>query len=112
MFFNKIKRERMLARAFQKVFFDENNKLTNEAKMIICFLRDEAGARGELGRNGVPYFYDANNCFDVNSAGFLLGKRRMFDLIVKYLSLDEMELFRLSEKVKRDDDDIKIELEV
>jgi hypothetical protein len=36
----------------------------------------------------------------------------MFDLIVKYLSLDEMELFRLSEKVKRDDDDIKLELDV
>ena len=112
MFFSKINRERKLANAFQKVFFDENKKLKNEAKIIISFLRDEAGARGELGRNGVPYFYDANNSFDANSAGFLLGKRRMFDLIVKYLALDEMELFRLSEKLKRDDDDIKIELDV
>ena len=33
MFFNKINRERKLASAFQKVFFDDNKKLKNEAKI-------------------------------------------------------------------------------
>ena len=40
----------------------------------------------ELGAGGVPYFYDAHNRFDPNAAAFLLGKRRMFDLLVKYNS--------------------------
>lgn len=108
MFFKKVKRERELANAFQKLFFDENGKLRSEAKVVLCFLRDEAGARGELGKRGIPYFYDKNNCFDVNAAGFVLGKRRMFDLMVKYLSLDEIELFKLRSDFDEDiDDDLK-----
>ena len=94
MLLDNLKREARLAKAFQKVFCP-NGKLTEEAKIVLSFWRDEAGARGELGRNGIPYFYDANNRFDASAAAFLLGKRRMFDLLIKYLSLDEREVFKL-----------------
>ncbi len=98
MFMTKKKRELRLVRAFQALFLDKDKKLKPEAEIVLAFWRDEAGARGELGFGGVPYFYDANNRFDANAAAFLLGKRRMFDLLVKYLALDEREVFRLSIK--------------
>ena len=82
--------------------FCPNGELSEDAKKIIAFWRDEAGARGELGRNGIPYFYDAENRFDASAAAFLLGKRRMFDLLIKYLSLDEREVFKLESKVEEE----------
>lgn len=112
MFFNKAKQELPLVKAFQNLFFTKDKKLSDDAQKVLAFLRDEAGARGELGRGGVPYFYDNSNRFDVNAAAFLLGKRRMFDLIIKYLALDEREVFRLSAEVERKDDELNKELDV
>lgn len=112
MFFTKTKRELQLLRAFQNVFLDEKGGLKPEGARVLAFLRDEAGARGELGAGGVPYFYDSANRFDANAAAFLLGKRRMFDLIIKYLALDERAVFRLSTAEKNVDEELKAELEV
>lgn len=108
----KAKRELKLIRAFQKLFLNENGELKNEAKDVIAFFRDEAGGRGELGKGGVPYFYDNENRFDVNAGAFILGKRRMFDLMVKYLSLDERDVFRLNGIDRKEDEEILIELDV
>ena len=108
MFFRKIKREHELVRAFQKLFLGQGGRLKPEAAVVLEFLRDEAGARGEL----TPYFYDAQNRFDPNAAAFVLGKRRIFDLIVKYLALSETEVFALYTKLQRDGEDVKRELEV
>ena len=52
------------------------------------------------------------NRFDPNAAAFVLGKRRIFDLIVKYLALSETEVFALYTKLQRDGEDVKRELEV
>lgn len=112
MFFSKAKRELQLVKAFQAVFCDDTGELKPEGAKVLAFLRDEAGARGELGSGGVPYFYDAQNRFDANAAAFLLGKRRMFDLMVKYLALDEREVFRLSTMEKRSEEELKQELDV
>lgn len=112
MFFNKYKREFELLKAFQTLFFDDKHHLKPEAEKVIAFLRDEAGARGELGHLGQPYFYDANNRFDVHAAAFLLGKRRMFDLLIKYLSLDEREVFNLRMATEKKEDSLKDELAV
>lgn len=106
MFKLKAKKELRLLRAFQALFTDGVGGLKDEARTVLAFLRDEAGARGELGFNGVPYFYDGNNRFDANAAAFLLGKRRMFDLLIKYLSLDEREVFRLcADKAENEEED-------
>lgn len=112
MFFAKSKRELKLLKAFQGLFLDGEGRLKPEGAVVLAFLRDEAGARGELGRGGVPYFYDGANRFDANAAAFLLGKRRMFDLVVKYLALDEREVFRLAAGEKRSEDEIKEEMDV
>ncbi len=112
MFYKKAKRELLLLKAFQEIFLDENKKLKEAGKVVISYLRDEAGARGELGRGGTPYFYDGNNRFDEGAAGFLLGKRRMFDLVVKYLSLDEREVFKLVSLGKKRDEIIEDEMNI
>ena len=41
--------------------FDENGKLKSDAEVVLSFLREECGAKGELGKGGSPYFYDRNN---------------------------------------------------
>lgn len=106
--FNKLKREYKLVKAFKNVFY-KNGKLTKDAEIVISFLRDECGAKGELGKSGMPYLYDKNNSFDVNASAFLLGKRRVFDLIIKYLSLDETKVFRLlSEEENSIEEDLNI----
>jgi hypothetical protein len=92
--FNKLKQQYKLTKAFKDLFY-ENGKLKAEAEIVLSFLREECGAKGELGKGGTPYFYDRNERFDANAAAFLLGKRRVFDLIVKHLSLDETQIFRL-----------------
>lgn len=112
MFGKKIKREHELIKAFQGLFNNADGTLKAEAKVVLEFLRDEAGARGELGKGGIPYFYDAQNRFDPNAAVFLLGKRRIFDLIVKYLALDETEIFTLTSKDGRTEEDICNDLNV
>lgn len=112
MFFKSAKRELDLLRAFRAVFLDNDGKLKPEAEKVVAFFRNEAGARGELGMRGTPYFYDAENRFDANAAAFLLGKRRMFDLLMKYLALDEREVFRLVVSDKREEEDIRQELDV
>ena len=112
MMFNKAKRELEILKAFQKVFLDESGNLTKDGKVVLSFFRDEAGARGELGKNGVPYFYDNENRFDANAAAFLLGKRRMFDLMVKYLSLDERDVFKVVGVGNKREDEILDELNV
>ena len=109
--FLKAKKELELIRAFRKVFLNDNNKLSEDGKKVIAYLRDEAGGRGELGKGGVPYFYDNDNRFDAGAAAFLLGKRRMFDLIIKYLSLDERKVFELASKDKSEEEIIE-ELQV
>lgn len=112
MFGKKIKREYELVKAFQGLFNNADGTLKADAKVVLEFLRDEAGARGELGCGGIPYFYDSENRFDVHAAAFLLGKRRIFDLIVKYLALDETEVFTLTSKGKRTEEDICNDLNI
>lgn len=100
MVFNKLKRQYKLTKAFKNLFYEEG-KLKPDAEIVIAFLREECGAKGELGKGGSPYFYDQNSTFDVNAAAFLLGKRRVFDLIVKHLSLDETQIFRMLSQEER-----------
>ena len=85
----------ILRRAFNKCFCDENGQLTSEGRVVIAFLRDRCGAKGELGKNGSPYFYDQLGRFDACSVAFVQGKRSVFDQIMKHLALDERQLLNL-----------------
>lgn len=85
----------LLRRAFNKCFCDENGQLTSEGRVVIAFLRDRCGAKGELGKNGSPYFYDQFGRFDACSVAFLQGKRSVFDQIMKLLALNERQLLNL-----------------
>ena len=110
---NKTK-EYYITKAFHDLFMVDG-KLKPEAETVIAFLRDECGARGELGKNGSPYLYDQNNRFDTGAAAFLLGKRRVFDLIVKHLAINENEIFRLlstEERRMSSEDILEYQLEI
>lgn len=100
-----LKTEYNVTKAFKKLFF-KNGKLTPEAEIVISYLRDVCGARGELRDDLTPsYLYDSSGRFDSGAAAFLLGKRRVFDLIIRHLSLDETQIFLLiseREKIKSD----------
>ena len=90
--------QRKVMRAFQKLFRDEHENLKPEAKIVLEFLCQEAGGRGELGNGTQPYFYDKENRFDANAAIFALGKRRLFDVICAELSLtDKLGLYQLTD---------------
>ena len=93
-----------LTRAFKRLFFDETGQLKPEAREVLSFLRDESGEKGELAKDGRPYLYDEQGRFDAGSAGFLLGKQRMFKLIIKHLALDEIEVFNLIAEGERAED--------
>lgn len=110
----KLKEEYNITKAFHDLFMLDG-KLKPEAEIVIAFLRDECGARGELGKSGLSYFYDRNNRFDQGAAAFLLGKRRVFDLIIKHLAISESKIFALlSEKEKgfSSEDVLEYQLEV
>ena len=97
-------------RAFKRLFYDEKGSLKKEAEVVLAFLRDESNGKGSLGKKGLPFFYDAGNWFDDGSAAFCLGKRRMFDLIIKHLSLNETEIFNLISKEQKTQEEAEDEI--
>lgn len=102
-----IKHEYSVTKAFRDLFL-QDGKLKPEAEIVLAYLRDECNARGEIGHNGVPCLYDANCRFDAGSAAFLLGRRRVFDLIVKHLAMDEIQIFNLLSARQRQMDEFQI----
>lgn len=86
--------EYKLAQAFKKLFM-EKGQLKPEGKIVLSFLRDFVHAKGEIGQGSTPFLYDNNGRFDGQSAAFLLGEQRVFNQIIKYLSIEEMDIFKL-----------------
>lgn len=82
-------------KAFKKLFLDKKGHLKPEAEVVVSYLRDVCCARGELGDDSSPYLYDPQGRFDSGAAAFLLGKRRVFDLIIRNLALNELVVFSL-----------------
>lgn len=93
--YNEAKKIYRLKKAFDKCFCDEKGGITKDGELVIAFLRDLCGAKGELGKNGSPYFYDQLGRFDACAVAFLQGKRNVFDQIMKHLALDEKQLLSL-----------------
>lgn len=90
-----LKKNYKTIKAFKDCFCGEDGRLTDSGKKVLAYLRDEACAKGELGKDGSSYLYDDMGRFDQNAAVFLMGKRRMFDLITKHLAVDEKEVLNL-----------------
>ncbi|MBQ9236237.1 MAG: hypothetical protein IJ184_07245 [Alphaproteobacteria bacterium] len=84
-----------LIKAFKNCFCDEQGHLSKSGQAVVAYLRDIAQGKGELGKDGSPYFYDAQGRFDACAVAFIQGKRAVFDQVVKYLSLDEKEVLNL-----------------
>ena len=92
---SKVKNTLRLVNAFKLCFCDNEGKLTPQGEKVIAALRDYCCAKGELGKDGSPYFYDQLGRFDACSVAFLQGKRCVFDQIVKHLALEEKDLLNL-----------------
>lgn len=92
---SKVKNTLRLVNAFKLCFCDGNGHLTENGAKVIAGLRDICCAKGELGKDGAPYFYDQLGRFDPCAVAFLQGKRCVFDQIMKHLALDENQLLNL-----------------
>lgn len=103
----KTKNTYNLSKAFQDLFM-QDGKLKPEAEKVLAFLRNESASKGELGCNGSPYLYDNQGRFDFGAAAFILGKQRMFNLIIKHLSLDLNQIFNLRSVEEEQMDDLDI----
>ena len=93
-FRKNLKNEYRITKAFRDLFLQEG-RLKPEAEIVLAYLRGECNARGEMENYGAPLFFDANRRFDSGAAAFLLGRRRVFDLIVKHLAMNEIQIFNL-----------------
>lgn len=105
-------REYRKIKAFKKLFYDNAGKLKPEAEIVLAVLRDYAGAKGNLVQDGSSLLYDANGRFDAAQAAFGLGKRRIFDLIIKYLALNEIEVFNLVQIAESEDVTLQTNLNI
>ena len=105
-------REYRKIKAFKKLFYDKTGKLKPEAEVVLGVLRDYAGAKGNLVQDGSSLLYDANGRFDAAQAAFGLGKRRIFDLIIKYLALNEIEVFNLVQIAESEDVTLQTNLNI
>ena len=92
---SKVKNALRLVNAYKLCFCDEEGRLTEQGKKVVANLRDVCCAKGELGKDGSPYFYDQLGRFDPCAVAFLQGKRCVFDQIMKHLALDEKQLLNL-----------------
>ena len=92
---SKVKNTLRLVNAYKLCFCDSEGRLTPQGEKVIASLRDICCAKGELGKDGSPYFYDQLGRFDPCSVAFLQGKRSVFDQIMKHLALEERELLNL-----------------
>lgn len=101
MIFERLKQEYKVTKAFKKLFYDEDGKLKPEGEVVLTYLRDVCNAKGERAENGTPFLYSPNGQFDSGAAAYLLGRRRVFDMIVKHLALNEVEIFNLLSVVER-----------
>ena len=111
MEYNEIVDAYNVTRAAKALFFDKKGKLKPEAEIFIAYLRDVCGARGGLCENGSPFLYDANGRFDSGAVAFAMGRRRVFDLIIKHLSLDETQVFTLLSLADRRKTDLELTAE-
>ena len=92
---SKVKNTLRLVNAYKLCFCDNEGRLTPQGEKVIASLRDICCAKGELGKDGSPYFYDQLGRFDPCAVSFLQGKRSVFDQIMKHLALEERELLNL-----------------
>ena len=92
---SKVKNTLRLVNAYKLCFCDSEGRLTPQGEKVIASLRDICCAKGELGKDGSPYFYDPLGRFDPCAVAFLQGKRSVFDQIMKHLALGERELLNL-----------------
>lgn len=81
-------------RALKALFLLPNGELKPEAKAVLCWLRDEVNAKGKRIDGNSMLFNDSGD-FDSSKVVYWAGQRRVYDLIVSRLGIDEQLLFSL-----------------
>ena len=94
-------------RALKRLFFDPDGKLKEDAKIVLEWLRDEVGAKGRrLNESGMSLLFSADGRFDAAAVAYMAGSRRVYDLLISRLAVDETEVFNLAAmtEARREDD--------
>lgn len=94
-------------RALKRLFFESDGKLKEDAKIVLEWLRDEVGGKGRrLNQDGRSLLFSADGRFDAAMVAYMAGSRRVYDLLISRLAVDENEVFNLAamSEAKREDD--------
>ena len=92
-------------RALKRLFLCPDGKLKDDAKIVLEWLREETNAKGRrLNAVGDSFLFGRDGRFDAAAVAYVAGERRMFDLLVAALAVDETEVFNLAalEEEKRE----------
>jgi hypothetical protein len=99
MFFKKYKQ----VRALKALFLLPDGELREEAKEVLCWLRDEVNAKGKRIDGNTSMLFNGGGDFDASKVVYWAGQRRIYDLIVHRLAIDDKMLFSLvAEESKRE----------
>lgn len=92
MFFSQ---KRKQIRALKALFLLPDGNLKPEAKEVLLWLRDEVNGKGKRIEGNNSALFSPNGQFDSGKVIYWAGQRRVYDLIVSRLGVDELLLFSL-----------------
>ena len=82
-------------RALKALFFMPDGSLKPEGKVVLTWLRDEVNGKGKRWSAGGSALFGDEGRFDAAKVAYCAGQRRVLDLIVSRLAIDDMVLLAL-----------------
>lgn len=81
--------------------------MKEDAKIVLEWLREEVCAKGRrFDERGISRLFSFDGRFDAAAVAYMAGSRRVYDLLISRLAVDETEVFNLAAmtEAKREDD--------
>lgn len=98
-----------LTKALKRLFFEGKN-LKPDAVLMLQWLAEEVNAKGRRIVGGNSVLYDRQAKFDAEAVAYWAGQRRMFDLLVAYLSVSPEAVFALASAKKHQNEELEKDL--
>lgn len=93
--------------ALRRLFFDPNGKLKDDAKVVLAWLRNEVNGKGyRYSASGNSMLNGPDGRFDAGAVAYTAGQRRVYDLLIASLAVDETEVFNLAAALDQKREDV------
>ena len=83
-------------RALKKLFLKPDGELKKDAETVLEWLREEVNAKGNRVLGIHSSLFGDDGRFDSGKVCYNAGQRRVYDLIISRLSVDERKVFNLA----------------